>query len=121
MKKLLITLPDRIGIELDERIKSGKRSEYINIVLDSRWRELDTALTILSFSGISHDQILEAEVSVKLSSLPVIGRRSKALAIQLPNIQALQDGDESVAYALSVVIEELQRENRRLREILNGQ
>lgn len=118
MKKTLVSFSDRVFSQLDERVKSGKRSEYINNVIDRHWRAIDTAITVLRISGLSNRQIKEA-TDVNLSSLPVVGQRAKAMARQLPDVGALADGNEAVAFAISLIAEELRLGNIALEERLN--
>lgn len=101
-----MSFSDANFIRLKETADTNKKSEYVDSVLSRHWREIDKALTILSISGLTNEEIVDAITSVKLSALPVVGRQGRALARQLPGIGPLQDGDESVAYAIGLLAEE---------------
>lgn len=118
MQKTLISLSSAILDRLNEITNKRKRSCYVDSVIERHLREIEQALLVLSISGLSKADILSAIKDVRLSSLPVMGSRSRAMARQLPDINPLVDGDESVAYAISIIAEEYPQ-NKKLREKLN--
>jgi len=110
MKKSLITFSNHVYQWLLETTKQGKKSLYVDGLVARRWKDLETALTVISISGLDVSAVLAA-LDIDFDSLPVVGARSRVMARLLPEMGHILDGDESLAYAVSLLCEEIQSGN----------
>jgi len=110
MKKSLITFSNHVYAWLKDATKTGKKSIYVDGLVARRWQDIDTALAVISISGLDISAVLAA-LDIDFETLPVVGARSRVMARLLPDIGHILDGDESLAYALSLLCQEIQSGN----------
>lgn len=110
MKKSLITFSNHVYAWLKDATKTGKKSIYIDGLIVRRCKEIEKSLSVIDLAGIETSAIISA-LDINLKTLPTIGARSTVMARRLPQIAHTLDGNEALAYAISVICEEIQSGN----------